>query len=211
MGCRNWVGYCCVFLGGTCIAGCGDDVGATSGAEASSASVAETSGGAGATSAEASTSGGPAIPAACEEPGLPAPQGQGTQAGHFTTVAEFDAADLEQWLGETPTADRGVLVLVTHPEYDCDRLLTDDDLNHGYGYSQQLVYVFPGPIEVGTYAVGVDVRAWSVHWLGDGGGNGGGGAGEVDEGTLTIVSVDAACVTGTQPQGFAVSMDPSCG
>lgn len=199
-----------MFVGGLCIAGCGDDVDATSTSEASGTS-AETSAGEGTTNAEASSSDGPAIPAACEEPGLPSPQGQETQAGHFTTVGEFDAADLAEWLGETPAADRGVLVLGTHAEYDCDRLLTDSDLNHGYGYSQQLVYVFPGPIEVGTYTVGVDVRAWSVHWLGDGGGNGGGGEGEVDEGTLTIVSVDAACVTGTQPQGFAVSTDASCG
>lgn len=211
MGDVNLVACCFVFLGGWCVAGCGDDADATSGSEAGSTSGAETSDGANATSAESSTGDGPVIPAACEDPGLPGPLGQETQAGHFTTVAEFDAAGLEAWLGETPAADRGVLVLATHPEYDCNRIVADSDLNYGYGYSQQLVYVFPGPIEVGTYTLGVDVRAWSVHWLGDGGGNGGGGEGEVDEGTLTIVSVDAACVTGTQPQGFAVSTDASCG
>lgn len=161
-----------------------------------------------------STGDAPSIPAACEAFGLPAEQGQETVAGHFTTVAEFEVAGLESWLGEVPADDQAILVLATHAEYDCNRV--EADLNHSYGYSRQLVYVFPGPIAAGEYAIGVDVRAWSEHWLGDGGGNGGGGGGELDGGTLTIVTAEAACVTGTQEieggpaYGFAVSTDAAC-
>lgn len=190
--------------------------GSTSDASTSDASTSEAST-SGADEGTGTTGDTPEIPAACEAFGLPAEWGQETVAGHFTTVANFEATGLESWLGELPAADAGVLVLATHDVYDCDHILADSEVDTSYGYSRQIVYVFPGAIAIGEYTIGTDVRAYSTDWLGDGGGNGGGSSGEITEGTLSIVNVSEACVTGTQavsdgpPYGFALSTDAVCG
>jgi hypothetical protein len=194
----------------------------TGSADASTGSADASTGSADASTGSADASTGttgdaPEIPAACEAFGLPAEWGQETVAGHFTTAAQFEAAGLEAWLGELPAGEQPVLVLATHDDYDCDHVLEDGEINTGYGYSRQIVYVFPGAIELGAYAIGVDVRAYSIQWIGDGGGNGGGGGGEIEAGTLTIVNASETCITGTQAvddgpaYGFAVSTDAACG
>lgn len=159
----------------------------------------------------------PPIPLACEGVELPAERGQDTMIGHHTTVASFDLESLRDWLGVTPDPEQGILVLASHPEYDCNRLVHDRDFDYSQPFTSQLVYLFPGPIEAGTYELGVDdLRVWAANQLGDGMGNGGSSEGELSEGSITIETIQGDCMTGlkafssTHDDGFAIADRASC-
>ncbi|MEM7155637.1 MAG: hypothetical protein AAF799_22495 [Myxococcota bacterium] len=153
----------------------------------------------------------PEVPLSCESVGLPADRGRSTWYGHFTTAFEFGIPEIGERLGIMPDPADGVLVLATHPHYDCNVLFQDVGSLNGETFATQSVYIFEGLFEMGTYEVGTDVTQWGAEYLGDGEGNGGGSSGEFNGGEITISTTTSECVTGIAAGlGFAVTPRQSC-
>ncbi|MCB9715228.1 MAG: hypothetical protein H6712_15280 [Myxococcales bacterium] len=161
----------------------------------------------------------PPIPTKCEGLALPAERGSDTAIGHFTTAYWFDRESLVTWLGASPDPSQAIVVLASHTQYDCSEVLRSNDLDFAKTFGSQTVYLFPGPLELGTFELGVDdVEGWNTNQFGDGMGNAGYSEGDLPDGTMiTIDAITEECITGTQqlegydPQGFAVQNRASCG
>ena len=153
----------------------------------------------------------PAIPEACEDVGLPADRGRSTWYGHFTSAFEFGIPEIAERLGIMPDPADTVVVLASHPHYDCNFLLQDPGLRGGETFVSQRVYIFDGPAEMGSFEVGTNVTLWEAEYGGDGEGNGGSSVGEIQTGEITISTAATECVTGIVGElGFAVTPQQYC-